>query len=211
MQAKHHLRKAKARALDGDARLAGQCHFEATAKAETVDHRDGRNFETFEAVDHRMGTADGDLDRPRIAGAAEFVDVGAGNEAGWFCRADDEAGGACAFQRRQHRLEFFQQIGRQRVGAGTFAVEQQPGDAVGIAGQLEMAVGTVRLGLRTQFEHAVAEKVHDLRVHDHTVSISMAPPCPPPMHSVAMPRLVPSRFIALTRCSTMRLPLQPTG
>src|SRR5713226_3409487 len=39
----------------------------------------------------------------------------------------------------------------------------------------------------------------------------MAPPCPPPIHSVAMPRLVPSRFIALTRCSTMRLPLQPTG
>ena len=31
------------------------------------------------------------------------------------------------------------------------------------------------------------------------------------MHSVAMPRLVPSRFMALTRCSTMRLPLQPTG
>ena len=49
--------------------------------------------------------------------------------------------------------------------------------------------------------------------HDapYTVSISMAPPCPPPIHSVAMPRLVPSRFIALTRCRTMRLPLQPTG
>ena len=45
----------------------------------------------------------------------------------------------------------------------------------------------------------------------YTVSINIAPPCPPPMHSVAMPCLTPSRFIALTRCSTMRLPLAPTG
>ena len=67
------------------------------------------------------------------------------------------------------------------------------------------------LRLRAEFEHAVAENVHDPAIHDHTVSISMAPPSPPPMHSVATPRLVPSRFIALTRCSTMRLPLQPTG
>src|SRR5688572_26284396 len=74
-----------------------------------------------------------------------------------------------------------------------------------------MAVGAAGLGLGAEFEHAVAEKVHDPAIHDHTVSISMAPPRPPPMHSVAMPRLVPSRLIALTRCRTMRLPLQPTG
>ena len=85
MQTEHHFRKAKARALDRDARLAGQCHFEAAAEAETVDHGDGRNLQAFEAVDHRMGAADGDLDRPRIGGAAEFVDVGAGDETGWFC------------------------------------------------------------------------------------------------------------------------------
>ena len=77
--------------------------------------------------------------------------------------------------------------------------------------QLEIAIGSACLGLRPEFEHAVAENVHDPAIHDHTISINMAPPCPPPIHSVAMPRLVPNRFIALTRCSTMRLPLQPTG
>src|SRR5262245_58500985 len=61
--------------------------------------------------------------------------------------------------------------------------------------------------------------LHDLGSHcdhlscisHHTVSINMAPPWPPPMHSVAMPCLMPSRFIAFTRWSTMRLPLAPTG
>src|SRR5262249_58212608 len=52
---------------------------------------------------------------------------------------------------------------------------------------------------------------HERASDHHTPSISMAPPWPPPMHSVAMPCLTPSRFIALTRCSTMRLPLAPTG
>ena len=141
MQAEHHLRKAKARAFDGNARLAGQRHFEAAAEAEAVNDGDGRNLQRFEAVDHRMGAADGDLDRPRIGGAAEFVDVGAGDETGFLGGADDEPGRPLALQRRQHRFEFFDQIGRQRVGAGALAIEQQPGDAVGIAGQLEVAVG----------------------------------------------------------------------
>ena len=79
--------------------------------------------------------------------------------------------------------------------------------------RFEMPIGSALVGLRPEFQHPVAENVHDLRIHDvpYTVSINMAPPCPPPMHSVATPRLVPSRFMALTRCSTMRLPLQPTG
>ena len=111
MQAEHHFRETEARAVDGDARLAGQRHFEAAAEAKAVDHGDGRNFQAFEAVDHRMGAADRDLDRPRIGGAAEFVDVGAGDETGCFCRADDEPGGPLAFQRRQHRLEFLDQVG----------------------------------------------------------------------------------------------------
>src|SRR5665213_1102565 len=79
--------------------------------------------------------------------------------------------------------------------------------------ELEVAIGSALTDVRPEFEHPVAENIHDFGVHDvpYIVSINMAPPCPPPMHSVAMPRLVPSRFIALTRCSTMRLPLQPTG
>ena len=69
--------------------------------------------------------------------------------------------GRSAFQRRQHRVEFLDHLGRQRIGAGAGAVEQQPGNAVGIARQLEIAIGPARVGLRPEFEHAVAENVHD--------------------------------------------------
>ena len=64
MQAEHHFGKAKARAVDRNARLAGERDLEAAAEAEAVDHGDGRNLQGFEAVDHRMGVADRDLDRP---------------------------------------------------------------------------------------------------------------------------------------------------
>src|SRR3954466_11970675 len=158
-----------------------------------------------------MCAADLGLDRTRIGRAAKRVDVGAGNEAGFFGGTDDEAGGALAFQLRQHLVEFLDQVGRKRVGAGALAVEQQPGDAVGIPGQLEIPVRAGGIGFRPELEHAIAENVHDLAIHAHTISISIAPPCPPPIHSVAMPRRVPNRFMALTRCSTIRLPLQPTG
>ena len=101
---------------------------------------------------------------------------------------------------------------RQRIGAGAGAVEQQPGDAVAVAGQLEIAIGDRSAsGFGPSSSTRSARTSMIVQSMRHTVSINMAPPCPPPMHSVAMPRLVPSRFMALTRCSTMRLPLQPTG
>ena len=111
MQAEHHFRKAEARAVDGDARRAGQRHFEPAAETEAVDHGDGRNLQRFQPVDHRMRAADLRFHGARIGGAAEFIDVGAGNEAGWFCRADDDARRALAFQRRQHGVELFHHVG----------------------------------------------------------------------------------------------------
>src|SRR6202022_1459652 len=98
-------------------------------------------------------------------------------------------------------------------GARTCFVEDEPGDAVVIAGKLPVPPSFARLPARGEgaaLEIARSEHVPDLS-HAYTVSISMAPPCPPPMHSVATPCLTPSRRIALTRCSTMRLPLAPTG
>ena len=65
------------------------------------------NLQGFEAVDHRMRPADRGLDRTGIGGAAKFIDVGAGDEAGWFCGANDDARRPLAFQRRQHQIEFF--------------------------------------------------------------------------------------------------------
>src|SRR6202043_1683064 len=213
VQAELHFRKTKAGAVDRNPRLTGQRDFEAAAEAEAMNYRNGRDFQGFESVDHRMGSADRGFDWTGIGRAAKFVDVGAGDETGFFRGTYDKSRRALAFQRRQNGVEFFDDIGRQRIGAAAIAIEQQPGNAVGITGQLEIAIGSAGLRLRAEFEHAVSENVHDFAVHDvpYTVSINIAPPCPPPMHSVAMPRLVPSRFIALTRCSTMRLPLQPTG
>ena len=144
MQAEHHLGKTEPRVLDRNPHLAGQCDFEAAAEAEAVNHGDRWNPQFFQAVDHGMGAADLELDRARIAGAAEFVDVGAGDEAGFLGGADDEAGGPLAFQLRQHLVEFLDQVGRKRIGAGAFAVEQQPGDAIAVAGQLEVLVRATR-------------------------------------------------------------------
>ena len=67
MQAEHHLGEAEARAVDRDPHLAGERDLEAAAEAEAVDHGDVRHAQRFEAVDHRMGAADGLLDRVRIA------------------------------------------------------------------------------------------------------------------------------------------------
>src|SRR4029079_15926679 len=211
VQAEHHLRKTKPRIVDRNPHLAGQRHFEPATETKAVDHGDRRQPQLLEPVNHGVRPADLGFDGAGIGRTAKFVDAGAGDEAGGLGGTNDEAGGPRGFQLREHLVEFFDQIRRQRIGAGARAVEQQPGDAIGIAGQLEIPVRPARVGLRSKFEHAVAENVHDPRFYDHTVSISIAPPCPPPMHSVAMPRRVPNRFMALTRCSTIRLPLQPTG
>ena len=112
MQAKHHFRKTKARAVDRNARPAGERDFETAAEAEAVDHRHGRNLQRVEPVDHRMRPADRRLDQSRIGGAAKFIDVGAGDETGWLGGANDNSGGPLAFQRREHRVELFHNIGR---------------------------------------------------------------------------------------------------
>lgn len=200
MQTQHHLREAEARAVDGDARLAGQCNLEPAAEAKAVDDRDRRQPQSFQMVDHRMRGADARLHHVGIGRATEFVDVGARDEAGRFCGADHETGGTFGFDRREHGVEFLHHLGGQRVGACISAIEQEPGDAVGIARQLEVPVWTVRRGLGAELKDAVAKRGHDLGIHGHTASISMAPPSPPPMHSVAIPR----RVLPLHRVNEMQ-------
>ncbi len=162
MQTEHHFRKTKPGIVDRDPHLAGQRHFEAAAEAKTVDHGDGRNPQRLHAVDHRMRAADLGFNRAGIGGAAEFVDVGSGNEAGSLGGANDEAGRPRRFELGQHLVELFNQIRRERIGAGSSPVEQQPGDAVFVPRELEILVRPARIGLRPEFEHAIGEKVHDL-------------------------------------------------
>ncbi len=89
-----------------------------------MDHRDRWNFYIFEAVDHCVRAADRRLDGGGIGRAAEFVDIGAGDKSGFLRGADDDPGRALSFQRCEHRIKFRDDIGRQRVGATAFAVEQ---------------------------------------------------------------------------------------
>jgi hypothetical protein len=88
-----------------------------------VNHRNARNPQGLEAIDHRMGTADLSLHRGSVGRAAEGIDVGAGDEAGLFGGTDDETRRALAFKLRQHLVELFDQVGRKRIGAGALAVE----------------------------------------------------------------------------------------
>jgi len=110
MQAEHDFRKAKARALDRDAHLAGQRHFQPAAEAKAVDHGNRRHAQGFEAVDHRVRAADRFLDRFGIGGAAEFVDIGAGDEAGSFRGTNDKTGRPLLFQLGEDPVQFSDDI-----------------------------------------------------------------------------------------------------
>ena len=81
MQAEQHFGKAEARVVDGDAEIAGQRHFEPAAEAIAVDHRDSRQRQPVEAIEHRVAARQRRLDRRRVGDTAELGDVGAGDKA----------------------------------------------------------------------------------------------------------------------------------
>jgi len=131
-----------------------------------------RAVEAGKAVEHALAAGDG---RPRfgIAGQfGEFLDIGAGNEARRLGRTDDQALGRIAFQLGQNGVEFQQDRFGQDIDAGVLHVERELVDAVAAPLGLPMC----------QSRHAVTP---------YAVSSSMAPPCPPPMQSDAMPRFMP--------------------
>ena len=91
MQAEQHFREAEARVVDGDAEIAGQRHFEPAAEAIAVDHRDCRQRQPVEPVEHRVAARQRLLDLRRVGDAAELGDVGAGDEAGALGGADHQS------------------------------------------------------------------------------------------------------------------------
>ena len=101
MQAQHHFREAEARVFDGDAIMAGERDLEPAAEAVAVDDRDRRQLQRVQPIDDRMGGVDPRLDLAGIAGAAKLADIGAGDEAGPFCRADHEAVGRLGSRSRR--------------------------------------------------------------------------------------------------------------
>ena len=162
MQAEQHFRETEARVVDGDAEIAGQRHFEPAAEAIAVDHRDGRQRQPVEAVEHRMAARQRLLDRRRVGDAAKLGDVGAGDEAAALGGADHQPARMVALDLFQHRVELGEHVVRQRVGAGIFLVEQQPGDAVFVGAQPPIGPGARLLrrlvdGERAELDVALAE------------------------------------------------------
>ncbi len=109
-------------------------------------------------------------------------DIGAGDEAALLGRQDHQPLGMGLGDADQLLVECFQRFFGKDVGAGILCIEVQPGD-------LPVVV------------------VHTkIPVHDNTLSSSMAPPCPPPMHRLAMPRRACLRSSIFSRCRTIRAP-----
>ena len=63
MQAEQHFGKTEARVLDGDPVVAGERDFEPAAQAIAVDHRDGRQRQPVEPVEHRVAARQQRFDR----------------------------------------------------------------------------------------------------------------------------------------------------
>src|SRR5262249_25116370 len=134
--------------------------------------------------------------------AGKFGYIGAGDEAREFRRADHKALRLILFNGVEHPAKLGHDRFRKRIRARTFAVDDQPADALTVLGISPMLETGRRAGIGAELQLAILQYAADFAFHAHTISISMAPPCPPPMHSVAMPRFLPRRFIAFTRCNT---------
>jgi len=117
MQAEQNLRKAEACVVDGDAKIAGERHFEPTAQAKAMDHPDRWQRQPVEPVDHGVALGEHGLDLACIADTAELRDVGAGDKAGAFRRTDHQAARLLALELLQNGVELDEHVYRERIGA----------------------------------------------------------------------------------------------
>ena len=156
----------------------------------------------IEPVEHGVAARKQRLDLRHIGDAAELRDIGAGDEAAGFAERMTTPHGGSRSSFSQDRVEFGQHVFRQRVGARIFFVEQEPDGAVFVGahapmrprarlscGASSIANGpSSRLRLPRMARTGLAGAMFSW-APAQIASISMAPPWPPPMHSVAMPRL----------------------
>ena len=93
------------------------------------------------------------MSQPRLTSAsapasvvdlAELVDVGAGDEAVRLARRDDEALRRIAVEQVERLVELGEHRRAERVGRRAGAVEREPREAVGVAGQVSSVASRVR-------------------------------------------------------------------
>ena len=75
-----------------------------------MNDRDRRQRETVKPIEDGVTAPDKSLDFCRVGDAAEFIDIGAGDEAALLGRADDEPRWPILFDFRQSRIELRQHI-----------------------------------------------------------------------------------------------------
>ena len=213
MQAEHHLRESRSARRRSRCATGRQRDFEPAAEAEAVDHRDGRQSAALRAgrSPHARG---GSRSRPSSGSVAprNSLTSAPAMKPDVFAERITRPAGALGLERREHGIELLHHVRGQRVGAGACAVEQQPGDAVGVARQLEVLD-------RARRSRACGPSSSTRSPRTSMILESMVTPSRSAWRRPARRRCirwrcracVPSRFIALTRCSTMRLPLVPTG
>ena len=117
MQAELHLGKAEARVIDGNAIVAGERHFESAAETIAVNDGDRDRRQAVEPVEHGMAARERRFDLRHIGDAAKLRDIGAGDEAAGFRRADNDSPRRIAFEFFEDRIKLGQYVFRQRIGA----------------------------------------------------------------------------------------------
>ena len=186
--------------VDHDPVTAGERQLEPAAQAKAADERHRRIFHCGEALE---GVPAALHDRERgglVADRLELVDVGAGDEPARLARHDDEAARRVAVELVERLVELREHRRAERVGGRAGAVERQPRDAVGIAGESPV--------LHREFAFSMLSGYSQ---PGQTLSTSVAPPRPPPMQIAAIPRRPPVRFSTFSTWRTIRAPEAPTG
>ena len=147
--------------------MTGQRQFEAAAEAEAVDGRDHGHGQRLDAVEQAVDLRDR-LDGVLLGGDGfELAHVGAGDEAGGLAGDEDEAlelrreAGPCGglslaralaafdiglgerLDPLDDRVQLLQHAPPERVGAFALAVEDGPGDALDVDGEVPVFEGEI--------------------------------------------------------------------
>ncbi len=131
----HHFGEAepRSRLVDDDAIPARKGQFQAAPQTETANERQRRILDVSEPLE-RVPAALDDRDRAGLVlHVAEFVDIGAGNEAVRLAGTYHQTLRRIAIEEVECLVQFGQHCGGQRIDRGARFVERESREAIGVA------------------------------------------------------------------------------
>ena len=177
-----------ARVVGRDAKRAGQRQLRAAPQAGAADGAGGRRAQIGDLLEHGLSESRSLGALVRIGHARDLVHVHPGDEHPGLGAGEQHPSYVGALRHLvDHVAQVPQDVRRQLVDLLAREVEDDVAEAVRV--------------------DPVSHALH----HGHVRSTTIAPPCPPPMHSVASPRSASRRSISLSRVRTSLPPLAPTG